>query len=388
MYNCSQNNNKLHVNMFIDYLDMYQDHDNVDFPQLSDTKIIVFDTTTGDSITEKQPPFQFEGSYSTRITIRINNGRIYVSGNPSRFNRLDNLYGLTSIDKAVSIYNTILISLGLPPFTKSTGLKYLSSKGDKFSVFSDGAVFTRVDVTSNIATGHLNALDYIKAVSTLPYRHLVPHLYSDGNTTEWRNHRNKVSSLIHAKLYYKAKAIETFDLPKIKRLFGEDSDEYLYIKKLYDFCVDTGIVRFEQEFKSRFFRNNPHLRYYGLLKLSHFKPLHSEFLNITNKLQVTSMSLESIADKLLRLDICHSTKSANTTAMYALLWMNGKTFESDKRQVQLHRARLRKIGIDIFHSCDLSKQSLVLVRKAREVNESVPVPPAWYRPASHLKLVA
>jgi len=375
--------------MFVDWLDMYQDFDNVRFPQLSDRMMIVYDTSSGESITEKQPTFHYEGSYSTKITIRVSDGRLYVSGNPSRINRKDNLFGFDTIEKCVQTYNSILTSLGLPNFTKSTGLKYTQSKGDNFSVFSDGAVFTRLDVTTNISVGKDNAEDYIRAVSTLPYRHLKPFLHSDGYTAEWRNHQNKVSSLIHAKLYNKARAISKFDIPKVKRKFGEDSPEYKYISKLLNYCLDRGVVRYEQEFKSLFFRKNPTFRYYGLSELSDFESLHTEFLNITEKLQVTSMSLESISQRLLRLGICSSTLSANTTATYAILWMSGQQFDTNKRAVQTHRARLRKIGLDITYKCDLSKHSAVYVRKAREVSEHKLNVPSWYdKPTNHLKLVA
>ncbi|WP_219856870.1 phage/plasmid replication domain-containing protein [Stutzerimonas kunmingensis] len=41
------------------------------------------------------------------------------------------------------------------------------------------------------------------------------------------------------------------------------------------------------------------------------------------------------------------TKALYTTATYFQLWRDGKEFDLSKKAVQTHRARLRKIGIDI-----------------------------------------
>ena len=380
--------------MFIDWIDMYQDFDNSLFPQLSDITNLTIDTATGETLRESQPTHVFEGSFSTKIHIRISGRRITVSGNPSRINRLDNLFGFTSIDGAVSCYNVILSSLGLPTFTKSTGLKYKKStnihkKSDLYTAFSDGAVFTRLDLTSNISVGCGNEYDYLKGVSTLKYRHMVPRLHTNGFTVDWTNHKGKASTLIYPCAYIKHEEISINSLPKIKRIYGESSPEYKYLLSIKNYCIEKGVVRYEQKLRSQFLRNNPLLRYYGLSSLKDFENLHTEFLNITNKLQVTAMSLESIAERLKRLGICSSTKAANTTAMYAILWMSGQRFPCIKSQEKLHRARLNQIGLDIKMQCDLSRYSAVYVKKATEVTEETLTIPDWYSsPGQHLKLIA
>ncbi|MFK5856649.1 MAG: phage/plasmid replication protein [Bacteroidota bacterium] len=380
--------------MFIDWLDMYQDFDNISFPQLSEVFNLVIDSTTGETLRESQPTHIFEGSFSTKINIRISGGRLSVSGNPSRLNRLDNLFGFTSIDSAVDCYNFILRSLDLPIFTRSSGLKFKRScniykYSDLYTAFSDGAVFTRIDLTSNISVGSGNEEDYLKGVSTLKYRYMIPRLHTNGFTVDWVNHKGKSSSLIYPCVYIKHEEISLNSLPKIKRSFGVHSKEYKYLLSIQKYCFDYGVVRFEQKLKSQFLRNNPLFRYYGLASLQDFKNLHSEFLNITDKLQVTAMSLENISERLLRLGICSSTKASNTTAMYALMWMSGKRFPCIKSQEKVHRARLNRIGLDIKMQCDLSRFSAVYIKKAREViEESLPIP-AWYVPAGqHLRLVA
>ena len=132
-------------------------------------------------------------------------------------------------------------------------------------------------------------------------------------------------------------------------------------------------------------------RYWGLFDESVFDSLHEAFLTIDERLQVTSMTLENISQKLLRLGYVESVRAANTTAMYAIQWMSGERFDLNKRQVQQHRSRLRKLGIDIARPCDTSQHSTVFVRKAKEVVPSKFVTPDWYQQADarpNLTLVA
>ena len=102
------------------------------------------------------------------------------------------------------------------------------------------------------------------------------------------------------------------------------------------------------------------------------------------------MSLESITEKLISNGICEHTKSANATTLYAIQWMSGKIFDLKKKQVKTHRARLRKIGIDIALPCDLSKFSLVTVREATQITVGQLVAPTWYRKpvTNHLHIAA
>lgn len=65
--------------------------------------------------------------------------------------------------------------------------------------------------------------------------------------------------------------------------------------------------------------------------------------------------------------------------MYAIQWMHGQTFNFNKKAIQTHRARLRKIGIDIAQRCNLSKFSPVTVREIRQVQISDCPIPSWYK---------
>lgn len=374
--------------MFIDWLTLHQDFDTT-LPFISDTAEFVIDTDTGDVLTQRQPAQRIEGSYSTSISVRISGGRITVKGNPSRFNRLDNLFGFTSIDDCVSVYNNILLSLGLPPFTRCTRVDHLQSPDGKkaFSV-SDGAVITEIHITTNKSVGEGNTLQFIRALSTQRYRNSIPRLHPNGCTLDWLSKRGN-APLIYADVYDKANEIELHQLDKIKKKCGTDSSEYAYLLKILNYCKTLGVARFEQKLKSRLLRRE-NLQFWGLSDFNRLDHIHSEFLAIDQNLKADAMTYQTLSQQLIDEGICKSTLSANSTANYAFMWMHGEHFDITKSHIKRHRARLRRLGIDIAEPCDITKFTPVRIKHAREITVSTVAPPSWYRHASvsHLRLVA
>jgi len=60
-------------------------------------------------------------------------------------------------------------------------------------------------------------------------------------------------------------------------------------------------------------------------------------------------------------EVTSSVPSANATFVYAVQWREGKTFDLAKSAVKVHRARLRRLGIDIAKAYD---GELISVRDA------------------------
>ena len=210
----------------IDGLHMYQDH-NFYFPGLGGLRSIIFDGQTGEVHADREAPYTFEGSYTTSIKISISGRRVTVSrGNPSKIHRLDNLFGYETIDECVFVYNQILLSLDLPPFTKCTNTwQLVGEDGKKVYTVSDGAVITELHTTTNKSVGQGNVLDYLKGISTQRLRNSIPNLSANGCTVQWLSKKGH-ASLIHSSVYDKANEISLHQLPKIKRQYGESSPEY------------------------------------------------------------------------------------------------------------------------------------------------------------------
>lgn len=362
--------------MFLDWLTIYQDH-AFDLPVIGDESCHVISHSKNRVTRSSQPVFTHKGSYCTAIQIKISGNRVTMSGNPSRVGRQDNLFGYSSLDDCVTVFNDILALYGLPPFTKGT--QYMvAGHTDEPRIETDGAKITRIDLTTNFSVGQGNEVDYLRGLGQLPYKYSIPNLYANGKTVDWLSKAGKGSQLIYACVYNKVHDLQEKTLPKVKRAFGAESPEYKYLLDLIEYCRKHGVVRWEQKFKSKFLRDNA-LNHYGHINWEIFRAEHEAFLNIQNLLKVEAMTLEHVAEKLISEGVVDNTKAANTTAFYAFQWMHGRTFDCKKSQEQTHRARLRKIGIDIAHPCDLTKFSPVFIKEIRQVNVCPLQVPSWYQ---------
>ena len=371
--------------MFFDWLTIEQDF-GFQLPLLGDVAYQRIHVETGEGGSLTQPAFQHKGSFCDSVSIQIRGSVLRVSGNPSRWGRLDNLFGLSSVDACVSVYNGILADLGLPAFTRCTKLEFCQAgESEKHRVVTDGAIVRELHVTENVSVGAGNELDYLSGLSTQRYRHSIPRLHTNGATVDWLSAKG-AANLIYPCVYIKSNEVELHSAGKIKNAFGEQSAQYQHICSIVEYCKSVGIVRFEQKIKSRYLQKHS-LCYWGLSDFSVLKTLHDEFLNLDKKLSVTAMDFETISERLLSCGIVDTTRAANTTAMYAIQWMHGHDFDFNKKQVKTHRARLRKIGIDIAQRCNISKFSPVFVRECREVKPVVLSAPSWYQmPRCHLRV--
>jgi len=54
-----------------------------------------------------------------------------------------------------------------------------------------------------------------------------------------------------------------------------------------------------------------------------------------------------LPDMLIEKGIVQNMTAARTTATYALMWMQGSSIDFSKSASNVHRARLRKLGLDI-----------------------------------------
>lgn len=376
--------------MFIDWLTASQVFD-FDLPVISDTAFQAVDTATGELLSTTYKSTKYRGSYSSVLTIKISGRKITVDGNPSRMNRHDNLFGFETITDCISVFNSVLANLGLPSFTRCTRVEIRDgqSGGKSGHLWSDGCVIHRIDLTSNVSVGQGNELAYIRSLSTQRVGHSIGFLYPNGQTVDWTTSgHGKGARLQYRKVYNKSFDLFDKHLPKVKREFGESSDEYRYAHDLYDYCVSEGIVRFEQELKDEFLKRKGY-SFWGLFNEGELSQLHREFLDIDQRLKVTKMDQASIAEQLLLENIVDTPRQANTTAYYAYLWMNDREIVLSQRSFETHAARLNRIGINIRNACDLRSFSGVFIREMREITPVKSVtPPSFYRKATHLRAVA
>lgn len=370
--------------VFYDWLSIEQDF-GYQLPILGDVAYQRIHLETGEGSSLSQPVFQHKGSFCDVVSVYIRGSVLKITGNPSRWNRLDNLFGLTSVDACVAVYNSILFDLGLPPFTKCTKTFFSQTKeNEKVTLISDGAIIRELHITSNKSTGKGNEDEYISGLSTQPYRNSIPRLHSNGKSVDWLSKKGNVN-LIYPTVYNKGHELALHSLTKIKNKFGSDSEQVKHINKVIEYCEENGIVRFEQKLKSRYLQKN-NLLFWGLSDYSILNELHNTFLNLDEKLSVNAMDFETISEHLISQGIVDTVRAANTTSMYAIQWFHGHSFDFSKSAVKIHRARLRRIGIDIAQRCNVAKFSPVITREVREIKVKDCVIPSWYLKPSHLKV--
>lgn len=379
--------------MFIDWLKVSQEHD-ADLPMVGDTLRITIDKASGDVLHTSEPRYKIEGSYSTSVHIVIQGRKVTVDGNPSRINRQDNLFGFKTIQECLNVYNALLAEYGIPPFSKCTERYIKDGKsGARAGDWSaNGAVIERLDLTTNVSVGQNNVRDYLRGLSMQRVGHSIGRLFPNGWSVDWTTSGAGTGArLQYRKAYSKAEEIRSKLLPRLKRQFGEQSEELAYATKLHDWCNEVGLVRFEQELKSEYLKREQ-LAFWGLFTESRLLELHAEFLKTDERLKVNSMDLAGITEQLLLENIVDNPKAARTTAMYAMEWMQGVKHDFLKSATKVHAARLNRIGINIRNACDTNNVVTVFVRQIREVNPIKELDmPTWYiapKAPSHLRLVA
>ncbi|MBI2779413.1 MAG: hypothetical protein HYX62_06495 [Gammaproteobacteria bacterium] len=366
---------------FVDFLEMYQDYPEGGLPVVGKKLFWSIDLETGEESQPNPSRLAFEGSYSSTLQIRCDGQRVTVGGNPSRWQRIDNLFGHATLEACVAVYNRILLELGLPPFSKCTKFDWCQSgENDRSRLWTDGAVITRIDWTRNLGVGRDNVLPFLRGLSTQALnRGKLPYLYPNGRTTDW----NKGSSWRYDKIYDKG-----YDLASRKKLKKLKTDEERdYYKRLIDYCEEMGIAREEHTFKQKFLSRH-NFCFYGMVRESDFEPYLNEIDNAMKRLEIAAVDYITIADQLLDREIVKSRQAANTTEGYALKWLHGHALEHNS-QYYVHRGRLLQLGIDISLQFDGTKP-VPQLKRDREIHVSTVLPPPWYRmpEVPTLKLVA
>ncbi|MDO9950823.1 phage/plasmid replication protein [Glaesserella parasuis] len=330
--------------------------------------------------------YRHKGSYCDEVSIKITGSVIKMEGNPSRWGKVENLLGFTSIDSCVACFNKILASLKLPMFTRCTEIFHGQGKdGQKVHTFSNGAIIKRLDITTNKSVGKGNEKTFIKALSQMRYRNSIGRLHTNCCTADWLSEKGN-ANLIYPSCYIKHEELKVHSYDKIKNKFGEDSAEFQYYKKVFDYCEEHGVVRFEQKLKSRYLQREG-LCYWGLSDFTKLENLQEEFINMHKKLSVSKIELETIAEQLVTNGVVSSLRQANTTAFYAMKWASGHDLSMSEATFKRHRARLRKIGIDIANPCDIDKFQAVRVVSCEQIFVRPFKAPDFYQYPSNLRVL-
>lgn len=362
---------------FIDQLFMQQDHHQGDLPLVGRHVIERVDLETGEKLPPSVNQKILEGSFSTKLTIRCDGTRVRVEGNPSRWQRVDNLFGLQTIEECVEIYNHVLSFYDLPPFTKNTRFAHRQTADGKSSALvGNGAEITLIDWTQNHAVGKGREQSFIRGLSSMQIgRGRKPKLYPDGNTCNW----GEGSTWVMTKLYNKAAELLRNLLKAKKKKEGVSPEILQYVTNLIEYCESVGVVREEHSLRQALLKRH-NLQFYGNVTEHDFYNHLHDIENAMKTIHISHDEHQAISDQLLSLGVVKSRQAANATQSYAIMWQNGMDLRQmlKERQFYEHKARLKAIGIDVGQQFDVSRMCPTLKRS--EVIEVEPLcVPDWYK---------
>lgn len=363
--------------LFIDQLFMQQDYPDGGLPLVGKHVIERIEMETGEALPPKVDQKRLEGSFSTKLTIRCDGYRVRVEGNPSRWQRMDNLFGLTTLDECVEIYNHILAQFGLPPFTKNSHLSHRQTPDGKSSALvGDGAEITLIDWTCNHQVGKGREASFIRGMSSMHIgRGREPKLYPNGMTCNW----GEASAWCMTKLYCKSYELQEHLKKDKRKKTGVTEAQLEYIDKLIAYCHDQGVVREEHSLRQKLLKRH-NLQFYGLVTEQDFYPHLQDIEKAMQTIQTSHDEHKSIAEQLVEVGAVDTLRSANSTMAYFTMWQHGTNLRHvlKDRQFYEHKARLKQIGIDIGQPFDVSRMCPTLKRS--ELIEVKPLSvPEWYK---------
>jgi Phage replication protein CRI/Phage X family len=298
---------------FCDWVSIYQQHPQGGLPKYSDGAIVTIDRygETRNVLLKRE---RIEGSYESSIMVKCDGHTVEFSGNVSKFNRQDNVFGF-SFEDCLNRINAIITNLGLPAFTAGERM-VINQKGNPVSIWT-GAKLTRLDVTQNFACGSKqDASHFMRFMQMQQADRIKTGTYGDGETVDFGRHSRR----LYFKIYVKG--------PELRK---HGSGEY--IEKLADWADEIGLVRAELTLKP--------------LKL---KDLGCSYLGGLN-MRVITNEFKAKCEVFTRATADVSDIPALPSAVLGTLrmWENGDDIPSKLSRSTFfrHRAILLPFGIDI-----------------------------------------
>lgn len=357
----------------VDWLTIAQQHAPGSVPDLGDGLVMRVDP---DGVIEwvSARSLGHEDSHGHSIQVRSHGGLVEWSGNPSRWGRWDNVFGLGFV-AALQVVNDSLLSLGLPPFT-SEPLAGRSADGSdagtrygEQSVVPTGAIVRRIDVARNFSTGE-TVSTVVRALGQGSWYGKSGHPGGPGSMS-WGSRRSRFF-----KCYDKSAEIRSHKAPRIASE-SEYQEVVAYRERLAEWCESVGLVRWEMQLGRDGLRSN------GLRHLRGFEMGKVVALAESGRKKIwPSVGLGGLSDVARYLESTGvSPRTAQVCQGLAFQWAAG---EDVFRAIQdryspatayRYRSLLQGCGLDVRHP---PKDVTALRVQPRLVDLSPAQPPPWY----------
>ena len=356
----------------VDWLSVSQDHP-AGCPVIGADFVIHTDPDSGEVTREHVVGHQHQGSHDSSLRIRSDGYRVEVSGNPSRFNRCDNVFGFETVDECMSLYNELVVDLGLRPFTKGEGMDRTPGESGRRSVkVVDGARFSRVDLAWNYESGSpANASQALRGLAASSRRGSQMLVGKDGMVY------SGAKDYVRVKYYDKAKEMGSHSR---KRVAKDETRQ-----AVQEWASQAGLIRFEVELGRKFLADKC-MNGWVLWNDERAKKI-AEGYDKVREMTFATTDYQHIAQDLeTRFEL---TPTRALKAQHAAMaWLAGEDLKQSMSKSAFYRvtADLRLVGVDARAPCNVA----TLPVRVRVVDLSTAQVPSWYeRPARpFLQLVA
>tara|TARA_B100002049_G_scaffold234653_1_gene217445 strand:+ start:1518 stop:2588 length:1071 start_codon:yes stop_codon:yes gene_type:complete len=356
------------VNWSVDWLSVSQDHPG-GCRVLGADYVIHTDPDTGEVTRENVVGYKHEGSHDSSLRIRSDGNRVEISGNPSRYNRPDNVFGFRTVDECMSLYNELLRALGLPEFTKGEGYDRTNSGTVKIV---DGARFSRVDIARNYLAGSpANVTMALRGLSASSRRGKPWLVGQDGMVY------SGTKDYIRAKYYDKAREMKSHS----RKACAKDETRIA----VHQWCETEGALRFEVELGRKYLLENK-MNGWILWNDERAQGIADSYDKVSDMTFATT-NYQRIADDLEQ-KFDFKRGRALKAQHAALAWLSGEDLRESMSKSAFYRvtADLALVGLDARAPCNVA----ALPVRVRVVDLRPAQVPDWYerpeRPA--LRLVA
>lgn len=330
----------MNIPIFIDWVTIRQEWPQGGVPILNGGQVIRIDSD-GSVEWQVDQRLGLEGSFDSRVDIRCDGNRVEFSGNISRYNRRDNLFGY-QWNETIERINNLLNLYSIPPFTKGKLFRF-ADKGWTWT----GARVSRIDVTMNYATFSEESMKAVLA--SLAGHHIGRQkgtLRPDGATIEY----GAGSKYVYGKIYAKHVELEKH----LKRKSGSHVDI-----EVINFCKKYGVLREEFGLKSRFLTQQ---------KLSYLAEINQERLN-------TIFFERSQFKRFEKVEYESFDDMPRALRATYVSWKHGFPQDLPKTTFYRHRNALLKYGIDISVPSNVVRLPI----RIRTVDVAALEAPEWYR---------
>jgi len=326
---------------------------NISYREAGDIKRDGSEAIEDEAIGENASWAWIQGSHSTAIRVKSFDGMVALAGNPGRWGKADNLFGL-DLAGTIAAANSILAHQSLPPFV--AGEAY-APQTDACELRYTGARVWSVHLTRNYATGsQSNAEAVINWLDTQSIAR-VKKSRLGSSTVVW-------GSLKYCQTEAYIKADEMLAHAK-----GDEAKAIVRASKEYQYALENGVVRIEVKAAKDYLREKG-LTYLGAWDMGTVTRIFDERTEVLNRVKADVEDLEfSLMDV------------PSAYRMTAAAWLKGEDVAhmfGNRMTLYRHAKALRAFGFDITEKRNIESFPV----KVRTINLVPLSPPEFYRHAA------